>query len=191
MAFTTLQTRLFFPTSSLLGVQADVQASLALFDRVFEYLDLPVDIDEKPDAIDDRPRELRGELRFRDVAFAYDDDRQTLEHVSFTARPGMRVAVVGETGSGKTTLGYLAARLYDPTGGASSSTARPARPLVRHPHVGHRRRLPGDVPVPRHGAREPALRPARGDRRGARAGGPRGPDPRAPGVAAGRLRHDR
>jgi ATP-binding cassette subfamily B protein len=117
VAFTTLQTRLFFPTSSLLGVQADVQASLALFDRVFEYLDLPVDIDEKPDALSIDRAKLRGELRFRDVSFAYDDDRQTLEHVSFTARPGMRVAVVGETGSGKTSLGYLAARLYDPTGG--------------------------------------------------------------------------
>jgi ATP-binding cassette subfamily B protein len=118
VAFTTLQTRLFFPTSSLLGVQADVQASLALFDRVFEYLDLPVDIDEKPDAVSIDRATLRGELRFRDVSFAYGDDRQTLEHVSFTAQPGMRVAVVGETGSGKTTLGYLAARLYDPSGGS-------------------------------------------------------------------------
>ena len=76
VAFTTLQTRLFFPTSSLLGVQADVQASLALFDRVFEYLDLPVDIDEKPDATRSSARQLRGELRFRDVAFAYDGDRR-------------------------------------------------------------------------------------------------------------------
>jgi ATP-binding cassette, subfamily B, bacterial len=118
VAFTTLQTRLFFPTSQLLSVQADVQASLALFDRVFEYLDLPVDIDEKPDAISIERDQVRGELAFDDVSFAYDDDRQTLDHVSFVARPGMRVAVVGETGSGKTTLGYLAARLYDPTSGS-------------------------------------------------------------------------
>jgi ATP-binding cassette subfamily B protein len=114
VAFTTLQTRLFFPVSSLLSVQTDVQSSLALFDRVFEYLDLPVDIDERPDAVAlDRPS-VRGRVEFDDVSFGYDPDAAPiLEGISFVAEPGSKVAVVGETGSGKTTLGYLVARLYD------------------------------------------------------------------------------
>ncbi len=118
VAFTTLQTRLFFPVSSLLSVQTDVQTSLALFDRVFEYLDLPIDIDEKPDAIAlDRER-VTGEVVFEDVSFAYEEGHPTLQNISFVAEPGASVAVVGETGSGKTTLGYLTARLYDVTEGS-------------------------------------------------------------------------
>jgi ATP-binding cassette subfamily B protein len=118
VAFTTLQTRLFFPVSSLLSVQTDVQTSLALFDRVFEYLDLPIDIDEKPDAVSlDRER-VTGEVVFEDVSFAYEEGHPTLQNVSFVAEPGATVAVVGETGSGKTTLGYLTARLYDVTEGS-------------------------------------------------------------------------
>jgi len=113
-----MQTRLFFPVGSLLGVQADVQSSLALFDRIFEYLDLPVDIQEREDAID-LPREsVRGEVRLEGVTFAYEPDRPVLQDVSFAAEPGSKVAIVGETGSGKTTLGYLIARLYDVTEGA-------------------------------------------------------------------------
>ncbi len=118
VAFTTLQTRLFFPVSSLLSVQTDVQTSLALFDRVFEYLDLPIDIDEKPGAITlDRER-VTGEVVFEDVSFAYEPGTPTLQHISFVAEPGASVAIVGETGSGKTTLGYLTARLYDVTEGS-------------------------------------------------------------------------
>jgi ATP-binding cassette, subfamily B, bacterial len=114
VAFTTLQTRLFFPVSSLLSVQTDVQSSLALFDRVFEYLDLPVDIDERPDAIALDRAGVRGRVELDDVGFGYDPDAAPiLEGISFVAEPGSKVAVVGETGSGKTTLGYLVARLYD------------------------------------------------------------------------------
>ena len=119
VAFTTLQTRLFFPFGSLLNVQADVQSSLALFDRVFEYLDLPVEITERPDATTIPRAELRGEITFDDVSLRYDGaDRNALDGISFTADPGAHVAIVGETGSGKTTLGYLVARLYDASGGA-------------------------------------------------------------------------
>ncbi len=119
VAFTTLQTRLLFPIGSLLGVQADLQTSTALFDRVFEYLDLPVEIDEAPGAVALDPTTVRGEVEFRDVGFAYDlDGAPTLSDISFVADPGMKVAVVGETGSGKTTLGYLVARLYDVNRGA-------------------------------------------------------------------------
>jgi ATP-binding cassette subfamily B protein len=109
VAFTTLQTRLFFPIGSLLGVSLDVQTSLALFDRIFEYLDQPVDIEEKPDAI---PVAEAGEVVFDQVWFRYGED-WTLQDVSFTVAAGTTTALVGETGSGKTTLGYLAARLYD------------------------------------------------------------------------------
>jgi ATP-binding cassette subfamily B protein len=118
VAFTALQTRLFFPVGSLLNVQADVQTSLALFDRVFEYLDLPVEIDEVEHPVSIAREDLRGEVVFDSVDFSYEDGQPTLQDVSFVAEAGMRVAIVGETGSGKTTLGYLVARLYDVTGGA-------------------------------------------------------------------------
>jgi ATP-binding cassette subfamily B protein len=113
VAFTTLQTRLFFPVGSLLGVGLDVQTSLALFDRIFEYLDQPIDIEEKPDAL---AVGRAGDVVFDRVWFRYDDD-WTLQDVSFAVPAGTTTALVGETGSGKTTLGYLAARLYDTSRG--------------------------------------------------------------------------
>jgi ATP-binding cassette, subfamily B, bacterial len=109
VAFTTLQTRLFFPIGSLLGVSLDVQTSLALFDRIFEYLDEPVDIVEKPDALDQIEP---GDVDFDHVWFRY-GEAWTLEDVDFTVAAGTTTALVGETGSGKTTLAYLTARLYD------------------------------------------------------------------------------
>src|SRR5438094_57868 len=109
VAFTTLQTRLFFPIGSLLGVGLDVQTSLALFDRIFEYLDQPVDIEEKPDALEVGEA---GDVGFDHVWFRYGQD-WTLQDVTFTVKAGTTTALVGETGSGKTTLGYLAARMYD------------------------------------------------------------------------------
>src|SRR5213596_1186614 len=109
VSFTTLQTRLFFPVGSLLGVGLDVQTSLALFDRIFKYLDEPIDIAEKPDAIQVG---RAGEVAYEHVWFRYDEE-WTLQDVSFTVPAGTTTALVGETGSGKTTLGYLAARLYD------------------------------------------------------------------------------
>ncbi len=113
VSFTTLQTRLFFPVGSLLGVGLDVQTSLALFDRIFEYLDQPVDIEEKPNAL---PVGRAGDVVFDGVWFRYGDE-WTLRDVSFAVPVGTTTALVGETGSGKTTLGYLAARLYDVTRG--------------------------------------------------------------------------
>jgi ATP-binding cassette subfamily B protein len=114
VAFTTLQTRLFFPIGSLLGVQLEVQSSLALFDRIFEYLDQPVDIVEGTRSIE-RPR---GDVAFEHVWFGYEADAWTLEDVDFTVPAGTKTALVGETGSGKTTCAYLVARLYDATKGA-------------------------------------------------------------------------
>jgi ATP-binding cassette subfamily B protein len=118
VAFTTLQTRLLFPVLSLLNVGIDMQTSLALFHRIFEYLDLPVDIAERDGAVRLDPARLRGEVRFEGVAFGYDPDGPpTLSDIDVTVPPGARVAIVGETGSGKTTMGYLVARLYDTTAG--------------------------------------------------------------------------
>jgi ATP-binding cassette subfamily B protein len=120
VAFTTLQTRLLFPIQSLLGVQADMQTSLALFDRIFEYLDLPVDIVESDHPVELRPEELLGEVRFEGVSFRYganDSDAWTVRDIDLIVPAGTRTAVVGETGAGKTTLGYLVARLYEPQEG--------------------------------------------------------------------------
>ena len=119
VAFTTLQTRLFWPIQSLLNVGVDIQTSMALFERVFEYLDLPVDLAEGRRDLHD----VRGELGFEDVWFAYDSAESsmtpepTLRGVDFEVPAGSKLALVGETGSGKTTVGYLAARLYDPERG--------------------------------------------------------------------------
>jgi len=126
VAFTTLQTRLFFPVGSLLGVGLDVQTSFALFDRIFEYLDQPVDIEEKADAI---AVGRAGDVVFDDVWFRYDED-WTLQGVSFTVPAGSTTALVGETGSGKTTLGYLVARLYDVTRGSVSIDGVDVRDLT-------------------------------------------------------------
>ena len=112
VAFTTLQTRLFFPIGQLLSVGVDVQTSLALFDRVFEYLDLTVDLDEKPDAVE--LGDCRGDVTFEHAWFRYSPDGPwTLEDLSVAVSPGETLAIVGETGAGKTTMAYLVARLYD------------------------------------------------------------------------------
>ncbi len=119
VAFTQLQTRLLFPIQSLLSVGLEVQTSLALFGRIFEYLDLPVDIVERPDA---QPLEaVRGEVTLEEVCFRYSpESRWTLRGVSAEIPPGTTTALVGETGSGKTTMAYLVARLYDPQSGSVS-----------------------------------------------------------------------
>jgi ATP-binding cassette subfamily B protein len=120
VAFTQLQTRLLFPIQSLLSTGADLEASLALFDRIFEYLDLPVDIVEAEHPVQLRPDEVLGEVKFEGVSFRYGangDDRWTLRDIDLVVPAGTRTAVVGETGAGKTTLGYLVARLYEPQAG--------------------------------------------------------------------------
>jgi ATP-binding cassette, subfamily B, bacterial len=114
VAFTTLQTRLFFPVQSLLSVGVDVQSSLALFERVFEYLELPVEITERDGATALQREEVRGAVSFDGVGLRYAPDGDwTLRDVDFEIPAGTTMAVVGETGSGKTTLAYLLARLYE------------------------------------------------------------------------------
>ena len=126
VAFTTLQTRLFFPIGSLLGVQLEVQSSLALFDRIFEYLDHEIDIVEGERTL----TRSRGEVALDSVWFRYDDAAWTLQDVSFTVPPGTKTALVGETGSGKTTCAYLVARLYDATRGTVSIDGDDVRELT-------------------------------------------------------------
>ncbi|MBZ5638745.1 MAG: ABC transporter ATP-binding protein/permease [Acidobacteriia bacterium] len=115
VAFVSYLGRLYMPASALVNAHVDVMSAVALFRRIFEYLDLPVEVRDP-----ERPTRLsspRGELRFEGVSMAYEADRLTLENVSFEALPGKMVALVGPSGAGKTTLTYLASRLYDPVRG--------------------------------------------------------------------------
>ncbi len=120
VAFTTLQSRLFFPIGQLLTVQVEIQGALALFDRVFEYLDMPHDIQDKPNAVALNPARVRGEVAFEHVSFRYraDSERPALDDISFEVKPGQLTALVGPSGAGKTTITYLVPRLYDVESGA-------------------------------------------------------------------------
>jgi len=143
VAFTTLQSRLFFPLGQLLNVQVEIQGALALFDRIFEYLDMEHEIVDAPDAVALDPVTMRGEVRMEHVGFRYpvsegqlvvtdemveaeSEGRAVpsrvlpfaLSDISFTANPGQLVALVGPSGGGKTTSTYLIPRLYDVAAGS-------------------------------------------------------------------------
>ncbi|MFG2632555.1 ABC transporter ATP-binding protein [Streptomyces sp. NPDC048362] len=116
VAFVSLQQGLFRPAVSLLATGVQIQTSLALFQRIFEYLDLPIDITERERPI--RLDRVKGEVRFEGVEFRYDDKgAPVLGGIDVTVPAGGSLAVVGPTGAGKSTLGYLVPRLYDVTGG--------------------------------------------------------------------------
>ena len=116
VAFVSLQQGLFRPAVSLLATGVQIQTSLALFQRIFEYLDLPIDITERENPVHlDR---VKGEVRFEDVEFRYDGKGgPILDGIDIDVPAGSSLAVVGPTGAGKSTLGYLVPRLYDVTGG--------------------------------------------------------------------------
>jgi len=138
VSFTTLQSRLFFPIGSMLQVSSDVQTSMALFDRIFEYLDMHHEIADAPDAVELAADRVRGRVEFSDVWFRYDlpveeatpsqasgdghARRQArewaLEGVSLEIEPGQLAALVGPSGAGKTTMTYLVPRFYDAQRGA-------------------------------------------------------------------------
>lgn len=128
VAFTTLQSRLFFPLASLLGLQVEIGGSLALFERIFAYLDLTPEIKDAPDAITLERSSVRGSVELRGAAFSYPrppdgpatarSDQFALHEISFRAEPGSLTALVGPSGSGKSSILNLIPRFWDVTGGA-------------------------------------------------------------------------
>ncbi len=123
VAFTTLQSRLFMPLGQLFNVQVEIQGAMAMFDRIFEYLDLEPEIVDKPGAIVLDPHRVEGLVEYDRVSFSYASHPEARRNVtdrdlavsdtSFQARPGQLVALVGPSGAGKSTLTYLLPRLYD------------------------------------------------------------------------------
>ncbi|WP_404373676.1 ABC transporter ATP-binding protein [Kytococcus sedentarius] len=118
IAFTTLQAGIFRPLMGLLNVGAQWVSSMALFSRVFEYLDLEPDVVPPADPVPLDPAAVRGDVRLDAVSFRYaGSDRDALRGVSVEVPAGSSLALVGHTGSGKSTLAALVSRLYDPTAG--------------------------------------------------------------------------
>lgn len=115
VAFTVFLTRLLQPIGSLAGIGVSIYSSVALFDRLFEYLNMDPAIKDAPQAR--TLPQIQGHVEFRHVDFSYDSIRPTLRDVSLDARPGQLIALVGPSGAGKSTISYLIARLYDPVGG--------------------------------------------------------------------------
>jgi ATP-binding cassette subfamily B protein len=116
VAFVAYLGRLYAPASALAGVQVQIVSAFAVFERIFEYLDMDVEGHEKPGAT--ALRDVRGEIVFDDVRFSYDQDRVALAGVSFRVEPGQLAAFVGPSGAGKTTITQLVPRFYDPQDGA-------------------------------------------------------------------------
>ncbi len=128
IAFTTLQARLYFPIGTLLQVSVELQSSMALFERIFEYLDIKADIVDDPEAVDIQPERVAGAIRFDSVRVNYvsnneeaqesartgdPEPRWALDGIDFEILPGQLAAFVGPSGAGKTTISYLIPRLYD------------------------------------------------------------------------------
>jgi ATP-binding cassette subfamily B protein len=116
VAFVGYLGRLYTPASSLAGVQVQVVSALAVFERIFAYLDMKPEGDEKPNAI--VLANVKGDVRFDDVFFSYGEERTALDHVTFHIEPGQMAAFVGPSGAGKTTITQLVPRFYDPQSGS-------------------------------------------------------------------------
>jgi len=139
VAFTTLQSRLFFPLASLLGLQVEIGGSLALFERIFAYLDLVPEIFDAPDAVQLQRTSVRGGVELRSVSFRYPQppgadtsarrDTFALQEISFSAEPGSLTALVGPSGSGKSTILSLIPRFWDTKSGSVLIDGRDVRQI--------------------------------------------------------------
>jgi ATP-binding cassette subfamily B protein len=149
VAFTAIQARLFVPVAQLLRMSIEIHSSLALFERVFHYLDLPLEIVDKPGARPLEKKDFRGRISLQGVSFAYEPQllidggrngerasdgvpqgsRWTLEDISLEVQPGQLAALVGPSGAGKTTITYLIARLYDVARGRVEFDGRDVRDI--------------------------------------------------------------
>ena len=122
--------RMYGPVNSLLNIQVDWIRSMAMFTRIFEYYDMKVEIDDKPDAVE--LTGAKGEVRFDHVDFSYDGERQILKDISFTLKSGDCVAIVGPSGSGKSTIVNLIPRLWDVCAGSVTFDGHDVRDLTLH-----------------------------------------------------------
>ncbi len=144
VAFTTLQSRLYFPIGTLLRVSVELQASLALFERIFGYLDIKPEIEDKNSAKDLKPDDVKGRIAFKGVSLDYAAVKAhhsengvaeevphglALNNVSFEIKPGQLAAFVGPSGAGKTSISYLIPRLYDVTEGEVSIDGEDVRDI--------------------------------------------------------------
>ena len=139
VAFTTLQSRLFFPLASLLGLQVEIGGSLALFERIFAYLDLVPEIVDAPDAAHLQRASVRGAVELRNVSFRYPQppradasarrDTFALQEITFSAEPGSLTALVGPSGSGKSTILSLIPRFWDTKSGSVLIDGRDVRQI--------------------------------------------------------------
>jgi len=128
IAFVQYLGRLYGPATLLVNVHVDLQTAAGLFERIFAYLDLKPEVEERAGAVD--LPDPQGRIQFEHVGFAYVDGKPVLDDVSFEARPGELVALVGPSGAGKSTVTYLAARLYDPRAGTVTLDGHDLRDLT-------------------------------------------------------------
>ncbi|NLL88418.1 MAG: ABC transporter ATP-binding protein [Firmicutes bacterium] len=115
VTFVAFLHRLYGPIGDLTSVHIEISRSMALFERIFEYMDLKHEITNAPDAVE--MPQIKGRIEFENVYFSYTDEQETLKDINFTIEQGQMTALVGLSGSGKTTITYLLARLYDPASG--------------------------------------------------------------------------